>query len=354
MRFFHNLKRYARLKRLKRIHKIRVAKTMPSYSECKNCGTMLSGMYCHKCGQYALDTKQSFWKFIKQYFDNTFQTDGRALKTLWTMISSPGTLSSEFMKGRIVRYVHPLKLYLFFSIVVFTVIFILLPEKDFEKQIQNSQNTANEQVADSVANSIKNELRANLKYNQYDTSEVFAKVDSATKKLQTQNIASDTLLNSNAKTQKDDSDKTKQMVFYNSFMGAIKTYSPILMMLLMPVYGFFLMLFFKRKCDYKGYIPHFVFATHIHIFIFILSLITSFLVLYEPIRTYALYAAAISLSVYTVVATRQFYKRHWFATIMRSFFAFYLYLFCCLIIIPLVLICIVIFIAKETNTIDAL
>lgn len=38
--------------RLRRIRR----HTRPGYTHCMNCGTRLKGMYCHQCGQYALDT----------------------------------------------------------------------------------------------------------------------------------------------------------------------------------------------------------------------------------------------------------------------------------------------------------
>lgn len=53
--------RLIELKRLQRIRK----KTVPAYTYCKNCGTKLEGMYCHCCGQYALDIYQPFWKYFK-------------------------------------------------------------------------------------------------------------------------------------------------------------------------------------------------------------------------------------------------------------------------------------------------
>ena len=48
--------RQIELKRLKRVRR----KTVPSYTHCKNCGAELKGMYCHRCGQYALDVEQPF------------------------------------------------------------------------------------------------------------------------------------------------------------------------------------------------------------------------------------------------------------------------------------------------------
>ena len=54
------VRRKIELLRLKRIRQ----KKTPKYSYCKNCGTPLEGMYCYRCGQYALDAEQPFWKYV--------------------------------------------------------------------------------------------------------------------------------------------------------------------------------------------------------------------------------------------------------------------------------------------------
>lgn len=72
-----------------------------AYTYCKNCGTKLKGMYCHRCGQYALDIYQPFWKYIQQYFENVYQFDTKVWQTLWLMFTRPGFLTREFNAGKI-------------------------------------------------------------------------------------------------------------------------------------------------------------------------------------------------------------------------------------------------------------
>lgn len=107
-------------RRLKRIRKL----TVPAYSHCKNCGEKLQGMYCSRCGQYALDTEQPFWKYIKQYFENVYQFDSKVWQTLWLLFRRPGLLTCEFNAGKINSYVHPFRLYMFISVVFFTIFFM--------------------------------------------------------------------------------------------------------------------------------------------------------------------------------------------------------------------------------------
>lgn len=98
--------------------------TVPAYTHCKNCGERLQGMYCHRCGQYALDIEQPFWKYIKQYFENVYQFDSKVWRTLWLLFRRPGFLTSEFNAGKINSYVHPFRLYMFISVIFFTLFFM--------------------------------------------------------------------------------------------------------------------------------------------------------------------------------------------------------------------------------------
>lgn len=114
------LRRRLEYQRLRRLRK----HTVPAYTHCKNCGERLQGMYCHRCGQYALDIEQPFWKYIKQYFENVYQFDSKVWRTLWLLFRRPGFLTSEFNAGKINSYVHPFRLYMFISVIFFTLFFM--------------------------------------------------------------------------------------------------------------------------------------------------------------------------------------------------------------------------------------
>lgn len=114
---------YNRLRRIRRL-------TVPKYTHCKNCGTRLEGMYCHRCGQYALDIEQPFWKYFKQYFENVYQFDSKVWQTLWLLFRRPGLLTLEFNAGKINSYVHPLRLFMFISALFFLAVAFFIPEAD--------------------------------------------------------------------------------------------------------------------------------------------------------------------------------------------------------------------------------
>lgn len=121
--------RMIELKRLQRIW----SKYIPPYVHCQNCGTKLKGMYCHTCGQFAHDNSQPFWKYVWQYFENVYQFDYKIPVTVWQLFRRPGFLTNEFNAGKIVSYMHPMKLNMFILVIFFTIV-IFMGEKVVDEQ----------------------------------------------------------------------------------------------------------------------------------------------------------------------------------------------------------------------------
>ncbi len=87
---------------------------------CLNCGTELMGKYCHKCGQHITRDRMTVKGLIMSYLDNAYFWDSHHLKTLWLLISRPGHLTNEYISGKFVSQVHPLKLNMFLLLLFLT------------------------------------------------------------------------------------------------------------------------------------------------------------------------------------------------------------------------------------------
>ena len=124
--------RVYRMIELKRLQRTR-SKYIPPYVHCQNCGTKLEGMYCHTCGQFAHDNSQPFWKYVWQYFENVYQFDYKIPVTVWQLFRRPGFLTNEFNAGKIVSYMHPMKLNMFILVIFFTIV-IFMGEKVVDEQ----------------------------------------------------------------------------------------------------------------------------------------------------------------------------------------------------------------------------
>ncbi len=86
---------------------------------CENCHAQVEGMYCGNCGQSIESTLKYFWTVILHFLDDILSFDSRASRTFMPLFFRPGFLTNEYVKGRRVHYVPPLRLYLFISIVFF-------------------------------------------------------------------------------------------------------------------------------------------------------------------------------------------------------------------------------------------
>lgn len=93
---------------------------MPPYSHCLNCGTELTGMYCHKCGQQASPPLPKAFQFVKDYIKNILCIERQSLPTLTNLIFHPGHLVKEYCAGRYSSYSHPMTLHFFILFVLLT------------------------------------------------------------------------------------------------------------------------------------------------------------------------------------------------------------------------------------------
>ena len=92
-------------------------------NNCLNCGTTLEGQFCHNCGQENLEIKESFGHMMNHAISDYFHFDEKFFHTLKPLFFKPGLLTNEYMAGRRVQYLHPIKMYIFISLVYFLLFF---------------------------------------------------------------------------------------------------------------------------------------------------------------------------------------------------------------------------------------
>src|SRR5205809_7336675 len=88
-------------------------------THCENCGAQLQGHWCAHCGQAAVDYRRSFRYVIADVLESFLNWDSKFFATIALFIFKPWRLTNEFLAGKRVRYVNPLRLYLLASILFF-------------------------------------------------------------------------------------------------------------------------------------------------------------------------------------------------------------------------------------------
>ena len=90
-------------------------------SHCLNCETRLHGKFCHACGQKTTSANVRMHDFVHEATHEFLHLDGKILRTLKLLVTKPGLLTVEFLEGRRARYISPLRVYLTFSVIFFTI-----------------------------------------------------------------------------------------------------------------------------------------------------------------------------------------------------------------------------------------
>lgn len=97
---------------------------------CLNCQTNVIGRYCHVCGQENLEPKETVWHLVQHFFNDITHFDGKFFSTVKYLMKKPGFLSKEYMAGRRMSYLNPIRMYVFTSAIFFIILFSLKRPED--------------------------------------------------------------------------------------------------------------------------------------------------------------------------------------------------------------------------------
>ena len=87
---------------------------------CVTCGATLHGEYCHVCGERSLGSNPpSLVRFVTDLLSEVFDTDGRIVKTMRTLVLRPGRLTVEYMAGRRGPYLSPTAVFIVMNVLFF-------------------------------------------------------------------------------------------------------------------------------------------------------------------------------------------------------------------------------------------
>lgn len=78
---------------------------------CLNCGQPLdiTDKYCPNCSQLNSTKKVVLKDFINEFLSGLINYDSKLIRTLYTMILKPGTITKDYINGKRVRYTNPFR-----------------------------------------------------------------------------------------------------------------------------------------------------------------------------------------------------------------------------------------------------
>jgi hypothetical protein len=343
-------------------------------NDCLNCGTELQGHFCHVCGQENLRVKEPFWHFLGHSISHYFHFDEKFFNTLVPLLTKPGELSLAYLAGKRTKYLQPISMYIFVSIIYFLVIPPLQHKAD--KQDDSDEITVNTRTKVKSPDSLQKAKKAIMDAPMPETARKAAlkgidkSIIKAREKgfevltFKRQTVILDSLkavvkLHPNDSLQEVVSDYTdmhitKEDSTYESYLKRqaalpenrrdgfferfgkrrdinikqrtnndwsmdkeIEHYQPKLYFILMPLFAFFIMLNFRK--NHRYYVEHMVFTIHFFTAFFIFEIVV------QPINHFVFNNDSILFDVlvygtilwYVYQALRVFYQRPRWLTIRK-------------------------------------
>ena len=105
-------------------------------SSCLNCGNLLEGNFCKKCGQKANINRITFKETFKNFLSSSLSLEGPLLFTVYHLILNPGKIFREFIGGKRKTYYQPVPFYLLMT-ALYLILRALLDYDPLEGQIES-------------------------------------------------------------------------------------------------------------------------------------------------------------------------------------------------------------------------
>lgn len=308
---------------------------------CLNCDTEVVGYFCHNCGQENIEPKESVWHLVSHFFKDVTHFDGKFFTSLKDLVFKPGFLSKEYIIGRRVRYLNPIRMYLFTSAIFFLVFFSLYTVSESNLKVNSLYwgKTRDElQKMDSLK--LDEFTRKINNGKPISRSKVLAVMDSSGFRIAPGSYRSrneyDSLIKTGAKKH---NWFERQLVYkdieiherYGSDGKVILTAVlnrffhtlPQMLFVLLPLFALILKLVYIRRKQFY-FVDHLIFTIHLYIFVFLVMLITfgvskmSNLLNWSWLK-YLVLLFVLSIFFYFYRALRNFYKQRRAKTIVKYF-----------------------------------
>jgi hypothetical protein len=317
-------------------------------AHCENCGAQLLGRYCAQCGQPAIDYRRSFRHVIVDVLDSFLNWDSKFFATIGLLIAKPWRLTNEFLAGKRIRYVHPLRLYLLASILFFFAVnygaksipATKLSDKD-RAEIQ--AELKNENLAPDVRDKIEKALKLDSPTPTPATPGVPKPPGSPpqanTKTDQTLSMESERAFfqSRNPQTPFEKWLETRAKEKFGEHGANAKAFVitlinnlPGMMLCCIPLFAFVLKILYIRRRVF--YIDHLVYALHIHTFayvgIMLIGLITIGLnrAAPGPLAGWIIGFLWLAFAAQIFLSIRRVYRQGWFFSIFKFFVGGFAYL----------------------------
>jgi hypothetical protein len=267
---------------------------------CKNCNEDLNGKknFCSSCGQKNIE-KLNLKYLLSEIVENVLNLDSKMFTSLRGLIFKPGFLSKEFMLGRRIRYVLPVRFYIIISILFFLLVSIIrfIPSDEPESDKVNTSFSFGDKEI-TVSKEKYKELVLNDNIDSYIADSLDIK-----------DGFSHFFVKQTIKAQNSD----------GSFGDVLLNQLSIFLLLFIPLISLVYKWSFTN--NKYGFVDHVIFNVHFNTFVIFLLIINEFFKLVSE-SSWGVLIIILGSTLYLFFAIKRFYERKWWVTIYKLFFLF--------------------------------
>jgi len=278
---------------------------------CKNCNKLLekADNYCPNCGQKNIPVLNL--KFVLgEFFQTIWNVDSKLFRTLKCLIFKPGYLTKEYISGKRVSYLPPIRIYLVLSFLFFFLISVF----DFEDEIGEDPFISfnNSEAKDNRLDS--NHIEG-VTFTLNGENEVISTED--LKRMQYEGELDKGLDSLTAEMPKFAGYVSKKLAMAElndeGFIDVIRDQFSLFLLLFLPFFSLLYATVFRKSR--RGFIGHLIFNLHLNsflIFVLLLDFFFGSLIGNDEAVNYAWAAFLIIVSqFYLIKAVMYFYNRKW-------------------------------------------
>lgn len=237
---------------------------------CLNCKYVVENRFCPNCGQENIEPRKTFYQLFIHFFKDLTHYENAFWKTIKNLILKPSALTKEYLSGKRMSYLAPVRLTIFISFITFFILTVfpketnstpVVKDEKVEKKVTNKDSNSDESLKETKKEGLflGGEFYKSLK--ELDSLQTFREPEKKLSPVQywfTKKI----LIVTENNTPEEVIEK-----FQESFVRNL----PKVLFLYMPVFSFFLWLFQDKKKWY--YFDHGIFTLHYFSFLLLIILI---------------------------------------------------------------------------------
>ena len=261
---------------------------------CRNCGDATPGNYCRNCGQRKVEVRISMRRMLMEALEDQFSINAALPRTLGALFARPGHLTREYVNGRIARYIPPFRLYLVSSLVFFVVL-SMVPEVRAPLRVMREERGEDGRVLRADT------LQATTDGEALPPAETGGWLDDV--QVNIWNNQAEAMIRERLQRLNRMPPEEAIAQLSSEFLEHV----PQMMFAMLPVFAAILALLYARRKRY--YVEHFVFALHLHSFVFLAF--TVMLLVRHPVLNAVI---NVWLLVYVFWALKTVYGQGWIKT----------------------------------------